>query len=443
MASSEMSVFLENLHVALGQAGGEATDGELLARFVERCEGAALAALVRRHAPMVWGVCRRLLGSHHDAEDAFQATFLVLARKAAAVRDREAVANWLHGVARQTAVRVKAAAARRRTRERQLADLPEPVGDRARPGELLSLVDEELGRLPERFRTLIVLCDLEGMTRKEVARRLGCPEGTVASRLARARDLLARRLARRCPSASGGPLVVLSWGGSASAPAWVVASTVKAVSVAAGEAVSLGLVSPKVVALTEGVLKAMFVSKMKGMTAALLVVGVILGGAGAGSGLLSGPGAAQPAPNPIPVPADRGAEGIRPAEPKDTDPKAPGKKPDSATARVRALLQEKRDILQKLADRAKELEQRGQAGPALVQEATLRVHQADLELCQTTKERVVVMEKIVEVHKALEERMAQLGKRKAVAEGPLLEARVSRLEAEIALEREKAKLAAP
>src|SRR5215211_6353583 len=121
-------------------------DGELLARFRSGRDEDALAALVRRHAPIVWGVCRRLLFNHHDAEDAFQATFLVLVRKAADV-PRQAVAGWLYGVARQTAVRLRAAAAKRGRRERQVVNMPEPTAAEARDADLQTALDEELSRL--------------------------------------------------------------------------------------------------------------------------------------------------------------------------------------------------------------------------------------------------------------------------------------------------------
>ena len=118
MATSPMSVVIQQLRTAFGRDGAEMTDGELLTLFLNSRDDAALAALVRRHASMVWGVCHRLLRSHHDAEDAFQATFLVLVRKAASVVPREAVGNWLYGVAHQTAVRLRAMAAKRGGRER-------------------------------------------------------------------------------------------------------------------------------------------------------------------------------------------------------------------------------------------------------------------------------------------------------------------------------------
>src|SRR5262249_22985058 len=156
-------------------------DAQLLTAFIERRDEAAFAALVQRHGPMVWSVCRRVLPNLHDAEDAFQATFLVLVRKAASVRPRTMVANWLHGVACTTAHRARVATARQRARERQMMALPEPEAVPHDSGnDLASLLDQELSRLPDRYRVPIVLCDLEGKTRKEAARQLSVPEGTVA-----------------------------------------------------------------------------------------------------------------------------------------------------------------------------------------------------------------------------------------------------------------------
>src|SRR5436305_1502875 len=145
----------------------EVPDGELVDGFVARRDGAAFEALVRRHGPMVLGVCRRVLGHAHDAEDAFQATFLVLVRKAASVRPREQLANWLYGVAYHTALKARAAAARRRAREKRAGamsrrtTLPED-----RWSDLQPVLDEELARLPDKYRVPVVLCDLEGKTRK-------------------------------------------------------------------------------------------------------------------------------------------------------------------------------------------------------------------------------------------------------------------------------------
>src|SRR5262245_42272527 len=198
MPTRQMNKIVQQLYRAAGVwDGAEFTDGQLLERFVSCREEAALAALVRRHGAMVWGVCRRVLGNYHDAEDAFQATFLVLVRKAASVVPREMVANWLHGVARQTALKARATAAKRKDRERQVAEMPEPTAAEQGPWrDLRPLLDEALRRLPARYRAVIVLCDLQALTRQEAARQLGVPEGTVAGWLARARTMLAKRLTR-------------------------------------------------------------------------------------------------------------------------------------------------------------------------------------------------------------------------------------------------------
>jgi RNA polymerase sigma factor (sigma-70 family) len=259
--------------------GAGLTDGQLLECFVSRRDEAALEALVRRHAPMVWGVCRRVLGSYHDAEDAFQATFLVLVRKAAAVTPRDMVANWLYGVAQQTARKARATAARRRARENPAAEMPEPAA--VQPdlwAGVQPLLDQELSQLPGPYRAAIVLCDLEGKTRKEAARQLGLPEGTIGSRLARGRALLAKRLTRHGLGVPGGVLAALlaQQAASAGAPASTLSATINtATSFAAGRAGAAGLISAKVAALTEGVLQAMLLAKLKAATAVLLVLGLV------------------------------------------------------------------------------------------------------------------------------------------------------------------------
>jgi RNA polymerase sigma factor (sigma-70 family) len=252
------------------------TDGELLRSFTAQGDPEAFAELVRRHGPLVWGVCRRLLQHHHDAEDAFQATFLLLAKKADSIASRERLAGWLHGVASNTALKARAMAIRRRRRERQAVDLPEPeatnpVGD----NDLRRLIDQELGRLPDKYRLVVLLCDLEGKTRQEAARQLGVPEGTVASRLARARALLARRLAGHGLAVSGGLSAALV--GEALPPSALAATVESARQIAAGEVVA-GLVSPGVTTLMEGVLRAMVLTRLKRTLAVLLVsVGILSG----------------------------------------------------------------------------------------------------------------------------------------------------------------------
>src|SRR5262245_35974093 len=196
MADRQLTAVLDRLRqAALRHGGAGLTDSELLERFVARRDEAAFEALVRRHGPMVLGVCRRILRHEADAEDAFQATFLVLAVKAPCVRPREMVGNWLHGVARNTALKAKAMKLRRGEVERQAGARP---GHRHAEdtGALLAVLDEELSALPEKYRVPLILCELEGRTIQEVARQLDWPQGTVATRLARGRALLAGRLAR-------------------------------------------------------------------------------------------------------------------------------------------------------------------------------------------------------------------------------------------------------
>jgi RNA polymerase sigma factor (sigma-70 family) len=261
---------------------GSLTDGQLLERFLARRDEAAFEALLRRHGPMVLGVCRRVLQNEPDAEDAFQATFLVLVRKAATLQARELVGHWLYGVAYRTAQKARAMAARRRVREERARDRACPARPGGEPwGELLPLLDQELNRLPERYRVPIVLCDLEGGTRKEVARRLGLPEGTLSSRLAMARKLLRKRLARHDPAVSGGALAVLAHGGApACAPHLLVTTAKGAVQAAAGN-LAAGTVPARVVTLTEGVLKTMFLSRLKMTAVVLVVLGIAALGMGA------------------------------------------------------------------------------------------------------------------------------------------------------------------
>jgi RNA polymerase sigma factor (sigma-70 family) len=241
------------------------TDGQLLGQFVARRDEAAFATLVRRHGPMVFGVCRRILRHAQDAEDAFQATFLVLARKASRVADREAVGSWLYGVAYRAALEARESGLRRKAKETQVEDMPHPlVMPEEGQSELLAQLDRELARLPEKYRIAVVLCELEGRSRKEAARQLGLPEGTLSSRLAIARKMLARRMAGHGAAVTGASLTALftSEAGAACVPGALVISTVRA----AG-----GVVSAGVVALAEGVLKAMLLTKIKAAALVLLL----------------------------------------------------------------------------------------------------------------------------------------------------------------------------
>jgi RNA polymerase sigma factor (sigma-70 family) len=247
-----------------GTGGGD--DGLLLERFAGGRDQAAFEALVRRHGPLVWSVCRRVLGDPQDAEDAFQASFLILSRKAGSLGRPRTIAGWLYTVASHVSLRAKAVAGRRREREkaamkssRSVDDAQEPVWNNLKP-----VLDQELSRLPDKYREPIVLCYLKGKTEEEASRLLGCALGTLSWRLVRARDLLRGRLGRLGVSVTSGVLATLlvHQAAQAAVPASVVTS---AVSMAAA-----GAAPPKVVALTEGALKAMGILKIKVFAASLM-----------------------------------------------------------------------------------------------------------------------------------------------------------------------------
>lgn len=244
------------------QEAAQWTDGQLLDCFLVKREAAALELLVQRHAGMVWGVCRRMLANRHDAEDAFQATFLVLVRKASSVKPRELVGNWLYGVACRTSLKARSTLSKRSKREKVVAEDP-VCRTSAEDSELEALLDQELNQLSERFRAPLLLCDLQGKTRKQAAQLLNCPEGTVASRLVRARAMLAKRLRRHGVALSGAAATLLSKNIAAAAvPGAALQSTVKlACESAAGVPVST-LISPHVAALVDGVVKGMLLHKL-------------------------------------------------------------------------------------------------------------------------------------------------------------------------------------
>jgi len=283
LANSGNTIIRHLRRTVLLQEGAGLSDGQLLAAFISRKDETAFEALVRRHGPMVLSVCRRVLRNAHDADDAFQATFLVLVRKAGAIGFPELLANWLYGGAYNTARKARAASSKRRQREKPMTTIPEPP--RTEPAlwhDLQPLLDQELSRLPQKYRVPIILCHLEGKSIKDAARQLNWPQGTLAGRLARAREMLAKRLARHGQPILGGALAaaLLQNVSSASVPSALVSSTVKAASTfAAGQAASQAVISARVAALTEGVLKSMFMTKLRTVTMALLI-SALVGGAG-------------------------------------------------------------------------------------------------------------------------------------------------------------------
>lgn len=268
--ATNLSQVLQHLHHLLGTPGGDRTDGELLERFVAARDEAAFAALMRRHGPMVLAVCRRMLRHLQDAEDCFQATFLVLARKAATVK-RDSLGNWLYAVAYRTALEARTVNARRQKHEKQVPDMPHPEVMPPEVQDWRPYLDRELNRLPEKYRAAIVACDLEGRSRKEAARLLGIAEGTLSSRLARGRSLLAKRLAPYgLLSSVALTATLVESAASAQVPAILLSSTTKAALLVAAGKFTAASASSAV--LMKGVLKSMFLTKLKMMVGTMLVV---------------------------------------------------------------------------------------------------------------------------------------------------------------------------
>jgi RNA polymerase sigma factor (sigma-70 family) len=253
---------------------------DLLRAFIAHRDEPAFAALVHRYGPVVLGVCRRVTGNAADADDAFQATFLVLAKKAHKVRPPEQLGAWLYGVAYRTALKARAVAARRREGERRVAQMNVDSTNPDRDWhDLRPVLDEELNRLPARYRAAIVACDFEGKSRHDAAAGLAINEGTLSSRLSRGRELLAARLTRRGVALSAAAVVSLIGSNAATAApaAALVATTASAaVSFATGGVVAAGVVSAKAAVLSEGVLHAMFITKAK-IVASLIVAATLTG----------------------------------------------------------------------------------------------------------------------------------------------------------------------
>jgi RNA polymerase sigma factor (sigma-70 family) len=317
MADAPLGILLRELRGLFPGAAAAVTDSQLLERFCAAREEAAFAGLLRRHGPMVLGVCRRVLGNLADAEDVFQATFLLLARKAASIRKGESVSSWLHAVAFRLALKSRTQAQARRRRERQATELRRPSPEPQTAGEWDAALDEELDKLPARYRAPLVLCYLEGKTQEEARRRLGCPLGTVRSRLARGRRLLRERLRRRGMALSA--LAVAADTPAPALPAPLFHGTLKAgLRFAAGMVVG-GNVSARVAALVELGQRLLATAKLKTGIGLLLLVGLLTAGA-----LAAGH---RPPPTTPP------AEGPGSTRPKDTGQK-PAAKPNQSARNV-------------------------------------------------------------------------------------------------------------
>jgi RNA polymerase sigma factor (sigma-70 family) len=319
-----VSTLLRHLHTAIAPGASDLSDRELLQRFAARHDETAFQLLLRRHGPMVLCVCRRLLHNRHDAEDAFQATFLVLARKAASVRWRESIGTWLYEVAHRLALEARTRAYRRRAREDRVPNrgpAEDPLSE-ITGRELLAVLDEELVRLPEKYRAPMVLCCLEGSRGEEAARRLGCSLSTLRRRLVQGRELLRDRLVRRGVALSAAALsgtLLMEAAAPAALPAELARSALRVLSLSArGEPVS-GAVSGEAVVLGEGVLKTMSAAKLKWVMGLVLALGVL----SAGSGMLAYQALAKLPEEKLPEAAKPVAKDAVP--PKPTAKNQPGK----------------------------------------------------------------------------------------------------------------------
>jgi RNA polymerase sigma factor (sigma-70 family) len=280
MVNGQLGVVLRYIRTLTDPGGGApTTDGELLRQFVVRRDESAFTALVERHGPMVLGVCRRLLRQPQDVDDVFQATFLVLLQRAESIARADSVGSWLYGVARRIAVRVRANARKRRDRERRGTDaLPAPGDAAAEVRDLGHVLDEELCRLPEKYRAPLVLHYLSGRTKAETARDLGWTEGTVSGRLARGRELLRARLTHRGVALTG--LLAACGLSPGEAPAAVPPAlreaTLQGVAkFAAGAGAGTAPAAP----LARGVLGGLFLAKVKAAVGLILALGALVGAA--------------------------------------------------------------------------------------------------------------------------------------------------------------------
>lgn len=291
-------------------------DGELLDRFARYADHPAFEVLVRRHGPMVFGVCRRVLGRSADADDAFQATFLVLIRKAKSVRRGDRLAPYLYGIATRVALKARAQAARRAASPIEGADmLPDPH----QPAEIpdwLPILDAELNALPAKFRDALVLCELRGAARADAAKQLGVPEGTLSSRLARGRDLLRKRLLKHgtlLPAGGLAALFAVDGVSRATAPAALLAAACELPRLATAGAVPAGAAR-----LADEVLRSMFLTKLKYAACALALC-------------VAAVGASAALPSDAPDDGPKAKSGAAVAPPKVAPP-APAKSPDRAAA---------------------------------------------------------------------------------------------------------------
>lgn len=439
-------ILLQQLRRLTDPDGAEPlSDAQLLRLFIGQGSEDAFTAIVRRHGPLVLRVCRQLLSNAHDADDAFQATFLVLARKAKAIGRGDLLAGWLYGVARRIAVRVRVQAARRHSREQPLMEATAtttPPELEAR--EHWSMLHEEVVRLPAKYRQPVVLCYLEGKTLEEAARLLDWPKGTVSGRLARARDLLQRRLTRRgvaVPVAGGVAVLLGSRSVMAAVPRELLRCSVAAALAFAAGLPAAGVISPTALSLAEGVLQTMFVTKLKIVGAALLVFALAATvGAGITAAALRQDSAKQSPPEQPKLPAQAKEAAKQAEEEKESDllntkPLAADPKDDE----LHKLMKERFNAAQQEMQSLYEQIKAGRQMTDTVLESAKRLKVAGQELFDNPKEKIAFQEKYVKTTRIVEKIVQSQFDVGTLTFAELQRVRYIRLDAEIELLRLKEK----
>jgi RNA polymerase sigma factor (sigma-70 family) len=408
---------------------GVLTDKQLLDRFVNRADpssDAAFTILVERHGPMVWGVCRRVLSDQHAAADAFQATFLVLVRRASALKVDGSLAPWLYGVSRRVAARARATSERQKTRDPAgLEAIAAPPNKSSDPDDL-ELLDQEIARLPERQRATVILCDLEGKPHEEAARRLGCPVGTIESRLSRARQRLRNRLIRRGLDPASAPLFAqMAREATAAIPTTLINQTARLVTVFPASAASAAL-ALAVATLAQGVIQMIWLAKLKPLAA--LAATLILATTGV---------AVQQRQNAAPESAPPQS---KPAAPKPAVAPAPAPiSPEEATNR--ALAREQLTLIDSALERMYRLAQNGRLefnSPAFSIWESRRLD-ALRKAGATKAEIVAALERSLKFMESQEEIAKAQFRSARASEVSVLDVRFRRLQTQIWLNEERAR----
>jgi RNA polymerase sigma factor (sigma-70 family) len=396
------------------------SEDELLERFLTAHDEVAFEALLARHGPVVLQVCRRLLDDPHDVDDAFQATFLILVKKARVIQNRALLGNWLYGVAYRVASRARAKAAR--ARSLAMTDRHEPAVETANNlewTELRPLIDLELHRLPARYRAPIVLCHLEGMTHEQAASCLRCPVGTVRSRLARGRERMRRRLVRQGITLSGAIIgtALSAEHASATVSEALCHSTAKvATSFAEGKPNAL---TAAITHLMTGDPEPMFLANLRLFLATVIVLGGIAAGAAGLAYWLT--------PDPRAKAATQSRQEEKPAPPV---------KRDSLIGRK---LKERLELAKRIYQNRTTLYTHGELAYNALEPALRRLLEAELELCETKGDRVAVLEKHLKIYVTLESTALKRVEARQVSQLEIDEIKFDRLGLEVMLEREQSR----